>query len=91
LAPDVPLPSATPPLRGMREPKLSLHEPGSVELIRNQPVAAAPFGFVVALSCAELLVSSVGAFVVTDGLSFVVNESTVPIDVPSEFCAMTQK
>ncbi len=51
----------------------------------------APFGFTSPFSVAELLVTSVAAFVVTVGDASVVNESTDPNAVPSALEAIAQK
>ena len=81
------MPRFVPLLDGTRVPNVSLHDPGSVVLIRNQPVDDAPFGFAVPLSCAVLLVIADAAVVVIVGLLRVVNCRTVPNDVPSELDA----
>src|SRR6185369_9702971 len=86
----VPAPRLVPPLLGMRVPKLSLHEPGSVVLTRNQPVVAAPLGLAAPFSWAEVLVSADAAAVVTAGRSCVVNDTTEPNAVPSELDAIAQ-
>ena len=44
----MPEPSEEPPFSGAREPKVSLHVPGSVSAYRKYPVVAARFGFAVA-------------------------------------------
>jgi len=78
-------------LKCTRCPNVSLQVTGLVVSMRNQAVAALPFGFPVPLSCAELVVIELAADVVDVGLSNVVNDITVPNEVPSEFCAIAQK
>src|SRR5947208_436237 len=88
----VPAPRFEPPVpAGARVPKVSLQAPGLVALQRNQPVAAELLGFAEPLSCADDEVTALAAMEVTDGPCGVANDSTVPNDVPTEFCAMAQK
>ena len=63
----VPMPTPVPPDVGTRVPNVSLHVPGLVVSMRNQPVVDSPPGFTVALSEAELAPMPVGVVVVTTG------------------------
>jgi hypothetical protein len=62
-----PEPRSVPLIAGTRVPKVSLHVPGFVALIRNQPVVSSPLGLPVPLSDAELVVIIVAAVVVATG------------------------
>ena len=88
---ELPEPRSVPPLPGARVPNVSSQLPGSLALKRNQPVVAAPPGFAAPFSWAEVPVTPVGALVVTLGATAgVVNDSTVPNEVPAVFSAIAQ-
>jgi hypothetical protein len=75
---------------GERVPNVSLHVPGLVVAYRNHPVAANWFGLADPFSVAPVLDTEVAAAVTTVGAADVVNESTDPNLVPTEFEAMAQ-
>jgi hypothetical protein len=56
-----PEPRSVPPDAGTRVPKVSLQEPGLVELMRNQPEVASPPGTPAPLRTAEDVVIDVAA------------------------------
>ena len=87
---DDPEPKDEPPLTGARVPKTSLQVPGLVVLYRNQPVAAAPFGFEDPFSKADEVVTLVAAEVVAVGGNGVVKVKMEPKPVPTEFWAIAQ-
>lgn len=89
--PELPEPSDDPPLAGARIPNVSLQVPGLVVLYRNQPVVDAPLGVPEPFNNADAAVTPVAAAVVAVGGSGVVNCTSVPNAVPTEFCAMAQK
>jgi hypothetical protein len=75
---------------GVIVPNTVSHTPGFVVSYRNQPVVEYPFAVTDALSVAVVAVIGVAASVATDGADVVINETTAPNDVPTEFCAMAQ-
>jgi hypothetical protein len=72
---------------GAREPNESLQVPGFVVEYRNQPIAIARFGIPEPFSCAAVLEMLVAATVVVVGGVGVVNVTTLPNVVPTEFIA----
>jgi hypothetical protein len=75
---------------GARVPNVSLQVPGFVVPYRNHPVVVSWFGFADPFSVAPVLDTEVAAAVTTVGVADVVNESTEPKPVPTEFEAMAQ-
>jgi hypothetical protein len=89
---EFPEPRSLPPAAGARVPKMSLHVPGFAFEYLNHPVAAEPFGFPVPFNVAVLVVTVVGALVVTTAVwNWGVNDCTAPKDVPGELWAIAQK
>jgi hypothetical protein len=88
----LPLPSEVPPVAGLRVPKVALHAPGFVAPYRKKLVVAPPLGEAEPFSVAEVAPTALAAAVVTVGSAAgVVNLSTAPTLVPTEFATMAQK
>ncbi len=64
---EVPEPKLVLPESGTRVPKVSLHVPGFVVLIRNHALVVLPFGFPVLFKSADVGVIEDAALVVADG------------------------
>jgi hypothetical protein len=80
-----------PPVAGARVPNASLHAPGSAVAIRKYAVVSAPPGFTVPFNDAPRDVTFVALVDVTTGAAgSVVNDDTVPTDVPMALLASAQ-
>jgi hypothetical protein len=82
---EVPAPRLVLPESGTLVPKVSLHDPGVVVLMRNHADVVVPFGLPVPFKSAEVGVMDVAADVVAEGaddVSGVVKDCTAPYPLP---------